>query len=328
MAALAVLLVLAVAGPLCAAESSFFRIGTGGARGTYYPVGGLIAHAISVPPGARPCDQGGGCGVPGLIAVAQSANGSVANVEAVSGGHLESGFAQSNVIYWAYNGSEIFREAAPLSNIRVIASLYQESLHLVARRGAGISRISDLAGKMVSLDEAGSGTLVDARLLLEAHGLSEADLFPQYVKPNLAIERMRQGKLDAFFIVAGYPTDSVAELAMQADVELVPIVGPEVDALMRRYPFFSRHVIPAGTYQGMGDIETLGVGAQWVVAAEVDETLVYKITKALWNDTTRYLLDNGHAKARAIQLENALDGLSIPLHAGAERFYREAGVLK
>ncbi len=154
----------------------FFRIGTGGVSGTYYPIGGMIAHAISNPPGARPCSQGGSCGPSGLIVIAQSANGSVANVNGIQQGKLESGFVQSDVAYWAYTGTGTFSGNNPVSELRTIASLYSESVHIVVRRDSGIKRVQDLRGKRVSLDEPGSGTLIDAELVLREYGISRQDI--------------------------------------------------------------------------------------------------------------------------------------------------------
>ncbi len=310
-----------------AQEMRFFRIGTGGVAGTYYPIGGLIADIISSPPGARPCDKGGSCGVPGLVAIAQSSNGSVANVNGIKSGDLESGFVQSDVAYWAYNGTGIFEGKGKVDNLRAIASLYPETIHIVTRKGAGISSVRDLKGKRVSLDEPGSGTLVDARIILQAFGLSEADIQPEYIKSGPAVGKIRDNQLDAFVIVAGYPTGSVVELASSVGCDLVPVDGPEVDALLQKYQFFAKDVIPAGVYEGIGETPTISVGAQWVVGAEVDEELVYGITKALWSPTARQLLDHGHAKGKSITLATALDGIGIPLHPGAERYYREVGLL-
>lgn len=327
--ALALIAGLATASSLASSqEMKFFRIGTGGTGGTYYPIGGLIANAISNPPGSRECDKGGSCGVPGLVAIAQSSNGSVANINAISSGTLESGFAQSDVAYWAYTGTGIYADKGKVEDLRAIANLYPESIHLVARKGAGIKTPADLKGKRVSLDEPGSGTLVDARIILEAYGLSEKDVQADYIKPTPAIDKIKDNQLDAFFIVAGFPTGSVAELASSAGAELVPIEGDAAQAIMKKYGFFAPDVIPAGTYEGIGETKTISVGAQWVVGAKVDEALVYEITKATWNGNTRKLLDSGHAKGKSITLETALNGVGIPLHAGAERFYKEAGVLK
>jgi len=326
---LTAIVVFLVSTPLLQAqEMRFFRIGTGGVAGTYYPIGGLIADIISNPPGARPCEKGGSCGVPGLVAIAQSSNGSVANIEAVKSGALESGFAQSDVAFWGHSGTGIFEGQDKFENLRAIASLYPESIHLVARKGAGISSVMDLKGKRISLDEPGSGTLVEALIILEAFGLSEDDIQAEYLKPSPAIAKIKNDELDAFVIVAGYPTSSVVELASSVGAELVPIEGPEVDRLLEQYDFFAKGEIPAGTYDRIDATPTISVGAQWVVGAEVDEELVYGITSALWHENARTLLDSGHAQARAITLDTALDGNGIPLHPGAERFYQETGVLK
>lgn len=313
--------------PLVAQDLRFLSIGTGGVAGTYYPIGGLIAGVISSPPGARTCEEGGSCGVPGLVAIAQSSNGSVANVEAVASGELDSGFAQSDVAYWAYSGTGMYAGKPGIENLRAVASLYPESIHLVVRKGAGIETVHDLAGKRVSLDEEGSGTLVDARIILKAFGIGEADIEAQFIKSNLAISEIREDRLDAFIIIAGYPTGAVTELVATETVDLIPITGPEVEALLQEHEFFAEGVIPGGVYQGIGETQTLSVGAQWIIAAEADEDLVYDMTKALWHETARTLLDNGHAQARSITRSTALDGIAIPLHPGAERFYREEGLL-
>lgn len=311
-----------------AQEMTFFRIGTGGTGGTYYPIGGLIAHCISNPPGSRSCEQGGSCGVPGLVAIAQSANGSVANINSIKSGVLESGFSQSDVAYWAYTGTGIFEKKGAVEDLRALANLYPETIHLVARKGAGIKSVKDLKGKRVSMDEPGSGTLVDARIILESYGLTEKDLEVDYIKPNPAIDKIKDNQLDAFFIVAGYPIGSVIELTSSVGGELVPINGPEADAMISKYGFFAKDIIPADTYEGVGETESISVGAQLVVSAKVDEQLVHDITKALWNEKSRALLDKGHAKGKAITAETALDGVGIPLHPGAERYYKEAGLLK
>ncbi|EKE44819.1 outer membrane protein, hypothetical [Oceaniovalibus guishaninsula JLT2003] len=311
-----------------AQQPQFFRIGTGGTSGTYYPIGGLIANAISNPPGSRSCEEGGSCGYPGLIATALSANGSVANVNAIAGGTLESGFSQSDVATWAQTGTGIWEDQEPVEKLRAIANLYPETIHLVASADSGIDSVDDLRGKRVSLDEPGSGTLVDARIILDAYGLSESDVDAQFLKPDQAAERMRDGAMDAFFFVGGFPAGAIAELASQEDIVLVPISGDEASGITDEYTFFAQNTVPGGTYEGVeDDVQTLSVGAQWITSADQPDDLIYGITKALWNDNTRQLLDAGHQKGKEITAETALNGVGIPLHPGAERFYREAGLL-
>lgn len=312
-----------------AQEMQFFRIGTGGTAGTYYPIGGLIANAISSPPGSRACEDGGSCGVPGLIATAVASNGSVGNVNSINGGTLEAGFSQSDVAYWAQTGTGLFENQPAVDKLRLIANLYPESIHLVARAGAGITSVSDLAGKRVSLDEPGSGTLVDAKIILGAFGLSESDVDAEYLKPDQAADRMRDGAMDAFFFVGGYPAGAIAELSSQSDVVIVPISGPEVDKLREEYSFFASDAFPAGTYDGQeAEVPTISVGAQMVTSADLSDDLVYGITKALYNENTQKLFAAGHAKGKMITLESAIQGAGIPFHPGAEKYYREVGAIQ
>ncbi|HEY9539154.1 MAG TPA: TAXI family TRAP transporter solute-binding subunit [Kiloniellaceae bacterium] len=309
-----------VAATISLAQSpAFFRIGTGGTSGTYYPIGGLIANAISGTENS---------GVPGLVATAVSSNGSVANINAIQSGSMESGFSQSDVAYWAYTGTGLYEGKGKVEDLRLIATLYPETIHIVARKDAGIESVADLKGKRVSLDEPGSGTIVDARIVLAAYGLTEEDVEAEYLKPGPAGDRLRDGALDAYFFVGGYPTGAISELATSSGISLVPISGPEADKLLEDYGFFAKDVVPEGTYADVGETETISVAAQWVTSAEQPEELVYNIVKVMWNDATRKSLDAGHAKGKLITLENATTGLGIPLHPGAERFYKEAGVLK
>jgi TRAP transporter TAXI family solute receptor len=314
--------------PAMAQDVKFFRIGTGSTGGTYHPIGGLIASAISNPPGARPCDRGGACGPKGLIAVAQSTGGSVANVEAIREGRLESGLAQADIAYWAFKGEQVFRrKGKKVAQLRAIANLYPEAVHLVVRKDAKITKVADLRGKRVSLGPRDSGTRVDAQIILRAHGITTRNIKARYLAPGPSADALREGKLDAIFLVAGPPARAIVALAGGTEIALVPITGKRVDKLLKRYPFLSRGAIPAGAYKNENAVETLTVGAQWVVSAEVPEALVYAITRALWHKNARKLLDGGHPEGRNIKLATALEGLGIPLHPGAERYYREAGVL-
>ncbi len=312
-----------------AQDIKFFRIGTGGTAGTSYPIGGLIANAISNPPGSRPCNEGGSCGVPGLVATAVASNGSVANINGIVSGSMESGFTQSDVAYWAYTGTGVYEGKPKVGELRLIANLYPETIHLVARKGAGIKSVADLKGKRVSLDEPGSGTLVDARIILGAFGITEKDIKAEYLKPNQAGDKIRDGGLDAYFFVGGYPTSAISELASAGGgIDLIPVTGPEVDKMRAQYSFFALDTIPANTYKGIGEIKTIAVGAQWVTSAKQPDALIYDVTKAMWSDNTRKILDAGHAKGKVIRLETATAGAGIPFHPGAEKFYKEKGLLK
>ena len=293
----------------------FFRIGTGGTAGTYYPIGGMIANAVSVPGK--------------IVATAQASNGSLANVNAVAGGSMESGFSQSDVATWAQTGTGIFAGKPNIPELRLIANLYPETVHVVVKKGSGIKSIADLKGKRVGMDEPGSGTLVNARLILAAYGVKEADIKPEYIKPNQSGDKMKDGALDAFFFVGGAPAGAISELASSgAGIELLPIDGPQAEGLRMASPFFANDTIPALTYKDVLGVNTLSVGAQWVTSAKADTDTVYQITKALYSDATQKTLAAGHAKGKLITLQNAVKGAGIPFHPGAEKFYKEAGVLK
>ena len=293
----------------------FFRIGTGGTAGTYYPVGGMIANAVSQPGK--------------IVATAQASNGSVANVNAVAGGAMESGFSQSDVATWAYTGTGVYEGKPKVADLRMIANLYPESIHLVVKKGSGIKSVADLKGKRVALDEPGSGTLVNARTVLAAYGVKESDIKPEYIKPNQAGDKLKDGALDAFFFVGGAPAGAIAELASSgAGIELVPLAGPQAEALRKSNPYLAVDTIPAGTYKDVPAVQTMAMGAQWVTSAKADTETVYQITKALYSKAAQDALGAGHAKGKFITRENAVQGVGIPFHPGAEKFYKEAGLLK
>ena len=298
-----------------AQAQQFFRIGTGGTAGTYYPIGGMIANAVSQPGK--------------IIVTAQASNGSLANVNGIAGGAMESGFSQSDVATWAQTGKGLFEGKTSISELRLIANLYPETIHVVVKKGSGIKSIAELKGKRVALDEPGSGTLVNARLVLAAYGLKESDIKPEYIKPNQASDKMKDGALDAFFFVGGAPAGAIAELASSgAGIELLPISGAQADTLRRASPFFANDSVPAATYKDVAAVSTLSVGAQWVTSAKADTETVYQITKSLYSEATQKALAAGHAKGKLITVKNAVQGAGIPFHPGAERFYKEAGVLK
>ncbi|SEN94411.1 hypothetical protein SAMN02990966_00625 [Rhodospirillales bacterium URHD0017] len=241
---------------------------------------------------------------------------------------MQSAFIQSDIAHWAQTGTGLYQGNARVEELRAIANLYPESIHVVTRKGSGVTTIADLKGKRVSLDERGSGTLIAARLILAAYGLSESDVQPDYLKSRPAGEKLQAGQLDAFFSVSGWPEGAIAELAAVADVTLVPIEGPEAQALVNRYNYFSPDVVPSNTYRDIEQTRTLSVNAVWATTSKQQDKLIYDVTAALWHPSTRKLLDAGHAKGRMIRLDSALRGLGIPLHRGAERFYAEKGLIK
>jgi TRAP transporter TAXI family solute receptor len=310
-----------------AAAMRFARIGTGPTGGTYFPVGGLIANAISNPPGSRPCDKGGSCGVPGLIAVAQSTHGSVANVEAVAAGQIELALTQADVAYWAYHGSGVFKGRPPMERLRAIGLLYQEAIHLVVRADAAIAGVGDLKGKRVSLGEQGSGTLVDARAILKAFGVREAALSPVFLKPGASADALTAGEIDAFFFVAGAPVTTISPLLDSGTGRLVAIDGPPARALADSYPFLLQGEIAADAYAGVAAVPTITVGAVLVCSADLPNDLVEGITHALWHANNQPLF-RGIPGGAQMRLDMATTGLGIPLHPGAATYYAKAGLME
>ena len=309
-----------------ALEPLILRLGTGSPSGTYYPMGTLLAKGLTLP-GDEDCGQSL-CGPGAVLVVAQASNGPVANLQAMERGMVELGIAQSNIVDWAYRGTGRFKGRAPADQLRAVATLYVEKLHLIVRKGAGVSSVADLRGRHVALDEQGTGTLEDVRVLLRAHGMTERDMRLHYIKPDLAFEHMQKGRLDALFLLAGSPVPILRSAEREMLFTLVPIQGEPVDLFLSEMPYHRRISVLADTYADVPETPTIGLGAQLLVRADLDEQLVYRLTQALWSDRMRAILDKGHEQGRFVRLETALDGIPIPLHPGAERFYREIGLVK
>ncbi len=320
-----------VVGAAQAADPTFFRIGTGGAGGTYFPIGGTIANGISAPPGSRACDKGGQCGVPGLIAIAQSTTASVFNNAAVQNGELEAGLAAADVTRSMYLGEGKF-EGKAHPKLRLVANLYPEDLHLVLPSGSTISSLGDLADKRVGIAQAGSGTQVAVLQMLEEWGVTRDNMEEAELNNSQSAERLADGQLDAYFYAAGWPVAAMVQLASTKGMSLHSFSEEDLQKINGIIPAYIPSKIPAGVYEGIdSDVLTPAVSAMLVVSSDLSEELVYGITKALWNDNTRKLLDNGHAKGKQITPDTALDGveaLGVPLHDGAAKFYKEAGLLK
>lgn len=305
-------------------EVSFFRIATGPTDGNYFDIGGLLASAISNPPGSRPCDDGGACGVPGLIGVAETSAGSVENIKLLTSSLVESGLCQSDIAYWAYSGTSMYNAGPPMGNLRAIANMYQESLQIVVRADLAIKGIPDLKGHRVSLGERGSGTRATAALVLEAYGLTARKLKAQQLPIGDAVRQLKDGSLDAFFVVGGDSVPAIAELAETTPVRLLPVEGSEAQKLRDANPFLTMDIIPAGNYRNEAAVVTVGIGTYWLILDAISEELAYQLTKSLWHPMTRTILDEGSPLGRRIRVENALIGLPIPLHDGATRYYVEA----
>lgn len=306
-------------------DKRLFRIGTGGLTGVYYPIGKLIARGLTEYSREKASTGEGTAGLGGVVAAAQNSAGSIENVRTVVAGEIEAGLVQADVAAWAFQGEHVFAGNGSTHVIRAVASLYPEKFQIVTRRDANIREVSDLRGKRISIDEVGSGTLSVMRIILEACGLSEKDLLPVYLKPVFTQDRMVSGELQGFVMMAGTPMEAVTRVS-DIGISLVPIAPEIASRISKRYPYLVPATIPAGVYPGVPDTPTLQVFALLVVSSATPEDLVYEMTAALWSERTLSLLHEGHPQGKAISLKTALDGIPIPLHPGAERYYRERGI--
>jgi hypothetical protein len=320
---------LALAAPHSLGETlRFFRLATGTPAGTYFHVGGVIASAISGPPGAPDCTQGGTCGVPGMIAVALATEGSVENVALMRGSEVEGALMQADVAYWAYAGLGAFAEEDVGDWLQAIGRLYVEQLHLVAPPGTGIVTPADLRGRRISLGPDGSGTQLIVRQVLDAFGIPLDDVDALRLRPEEAADALIAGELDAFFALGGAPILAIEDLARRLPIRLIPIGGEPVVRLVYDTPFVASAGIGAGLYQDVRPTGTIGVPSILTVRRDVDNDTVYRICRGLWHPTTARLLSNSHLRGRDITLANALSAVPIPVHEGAEAYYRTVGLLQ
>ena len=303
-----------------------FQISTGSTTGTYFPFGQRLAELLSHPPGVGRCEAADACGPAGLIVTTRASEGSIANLIAVNSGAVDSGLAQTDVVAMAVAGQGPFRKTGAAKQLRVIANLYGEDVHLLAAKDAKITSVADLKGKRVSLSTEGSGTINTARAVLAAYRLSERTVVPNYDSAEKAIDLLQNGKLDAIFFVGGAPVNLIEQL-LDEGVVLVPIDGAGRQRLLARDSSLSAHVIPEGTYTGAPAVETVSVDALWVTDAAQPDALVYGMVKALFNPANRAALDMEKLSTHFLDVNSAI-AASAPLHPGAARYYTEVGVLK
>ena len=297
-----------------AAEKTFLALGTGGTGGTYYPLGGALAQLLSNM-------------VPDLSVSALTSNASLSNCNFISTGEIEMGLSQANTTYWAYSATGVSKDNQPLPTLRGIASLYPETIHIIATKASGIKTIEDLKGKKVGVGAPNSGTAADAEIILNAHGITFDDIQADFLSFNEVAQRLIDGQIDAGFTTAGFPTSSVINIATKRDIVLIPISSEKIKELTDAIPYYGATIIPGGLYKGVAeDVPALATPALWICDAKLSPTLVYKMTKALWEN--REILEKVHSQGKNVTLETAIDGIGIPLHPGAELYYKEVGLVK
>ena len=305
---LVTMLTMASCGTAFAAKS-FLSIATGGTSGTYYPIGGAIAQAVS-----KGTD---------LQATAETGNASVANVNLVAQGDIEVAFAQNDITFWAYTGKLMFK--APLTNIRTIAALYPEHVQLITTKDSAVKTLDDLKGKRVGVGAPGSGVEGDVRAIFQIAGLKYSDMRVDFLDFGATTSRFKDNQIDAGFVVAGYPTASVMDLATTKDISLLSFDADFLEKLGKEHPYFVPSTIPAGTYRGVDVVTTTpAVMAILVTHDQVPDDVIYQFTKAMFTNIED--IHASHAKGREINLESALSGLTAPLHPGAAKYYKEMGL--
>lgn len=305
---LALVTILASAGIALAAKN-YVSIATGGTSGTYFPIGGAIAQAVT---------KGSN-----IQATAETGNASVANINLIAKGDIEIAFVQNDISYWAYKGEQMFKQ--PLTNVRAVAALYPEHIQVVIAKDAKITDAASLKGKRVGVGAPGSGTEGDAKAILTLAGVKYDDMKVDFLDFGATTSRFKDNQIDAGFVVAGYPTASIMDLALTKDVDMLNFSDDFLAKLSKAHPYFVASSIPANTYKGITkETKTPAVMAILVTHDKMSDDVIYNFTKAMFDNIAD--VHASHAQAKTITLKNALNGLTVPLHPGAAKFYKEKGL--
>jgi TRAP transporter TAXI family solute receptor len=301
-----------------AQEQRFITIGTGGVTGVYYPAGGAICRLVN----HDRKEHGIRCSV-------ESTGGSVYNVNTIREGELDMGVVQSDVQYKSLKGEgEEFQDQGPFEDLRAVFSVHAEPFTVVARRDSGIATFDDLKGKRVNVGNPGSGQRSTMEVLMAAKGWTMDDfaLAAELDSADQA-QALCDDKIDAMVFTVGHPSGSIQEATTICDTKLIPVSGAEVDQLVKDYSYYAKAVIPGGMYAGTdADVETFGVKATVVSSAAVPVEVVYQVTRAVFENFDDF--KNLHPALAALRKENMVtEALSAPLHAGAEKYYQEAGLM-
>lgn len=300
-----------------ASAESFITIGTGGVTGVYYPTGGAICRLVN----KDRSEHGIRCSV-------ESTGGSVYNLNTVRAGELDIGVAQSDWQYHAYNGTSKFEEQGPNKDLRALFSMHPEPFTVVARADAGIKTYNDLKGKRVNIGNPGSGQRGTMEVLMEAKGWTADDFaLASELKASEQASALCDNKIDAMVYVVGHPSGAIKEATTSCDSNVVEVNDATVDMLVDENSYYRKATIPGGMYRGNpDDVVTFGVGATIVSSAAVPEDVVYHVVKAVFEnfDTFRKLHP---AFANLKKEEMVSDSLTAPLHPGAEKYYKEVGLL-
>lgn len=310
-------LALALATSGTSSGETFVTIGTGGVTGVYYPTGGSICRLVN----KNSATHGIRCNV-------EATGGSVFNLNAIRGGEMDMGVAQSDWQYHAYNGTSKFADSGPNPKLRAVFSVHPEPFTLVARTDAGINSLADLKGKRVNIGNPGSGQRGTMEVVMEAVGWTRDDFaLTSELKSAEQAGALCDNKVDAIIFTVGHPNGSIKEATTTCDAKLIPVTGEAIDKLVADNSYYRSAVIPGGLYEGSdADTTTFGVGATFVSSSDVPDEVVYEVVKAVFENFTQFRRLHP-AFANLKKEEMVKDGLSAPLHPGAERYYKEAGLM-
>lgn len=294
-------------------SSVFITVASGPTSGLYYPIGGGFGSVIANDIGFR--------------SSVQSTGASVENINLILNKKAEIAIVMSDAVLQAYQAFGAFEGQEPKKDLRGLMSLYPNYVQLVTLESTGIKSFADLKGKRVGVGAPNSGVEVNARLMFEAHGMSYDDIRPDYLNYGEAIDQMRNGLVDAAFVTSGIPNATVMDLGTTNKIRIIPIEGEGMKTLQSKYPFFTSSIIPAGTYGNAADINTATIMNILIVQKDLSDEVVYMMTKGFFENISK-IQDTHSAAKKHINMETALDGMVVPLHPGAERYYKEVGKLK
>lgn len=306
-----------VAATSFAQQRQFFGIATGGTGGTYYPLGGMLAQLISnkaTVDGRK------------FAATAEAAGASVGNAKLLGTKEIESAFVAADILDQAFNGKAQFANA-PIKNLRALGALYPETVQLVTRANSGINSVKDLKGKSISSGAPGSGQYQLVTDLLRVNGLARTDVKEDSSSFSQAMDKIKDGNLDATLITGGVPVAAITDAAQSHALKIIPLAGAEVAALLKEQPYYTQVQLPANTYKGQtAPVATIAVMAVWTTHDGVSDNVAYEVTKALYENTA--IMGQVHVQGKNISLQTATSVGSVPLHPGAIRYYKEKGILK
>lgn len=286
-------------------------MGTGGTAGTYYPYGGAIAQIMS--------DK------TGLVSItAQATGAAIENIRLLNQGDIDLALVQNDSAHYAYNGIEVFKDNK-ITSFKAIARLYPEVIHVVTGADSGIKTFADFKGKKISVGAPGSGNEANTRQILTAVGVDYKEFTPLFLSYAETASNFKDRQVDAFMYTTGAPNPSLMDISTLQNLYFIPIEGETRDKIMKAYPFFAKYTFAPGTYKGIEKaVETISVQSILVVSDKLPEDIVYAMTKAMFEN--KNALTVAHAKGKELDVKKARDGITIPFHPGAEKYFKEVGV--